>query len=56
MTRESAELPAITGIHSQEQIRILDAIDRMRDLGVNEDLSIPQVSAISSHVTSENKR
>lgn len=47
MTKEKVELSAIIGIRSQEHIRILDAIDRMRDLGVNEDLSIPQVSATS---------
>ncbi|KAL1969323.1 hypothetical protein VTN77DRAFT_9515 [Rasamsonia byssochlamydoides] len=46
MTREKAELQAITGIPSQEHIRILDAIDRMRDLGVNEDLSIPQIVVV----------
>ena len=30
-------------LQSEEQTHILDAIDEMRDLGVNEDISIPQV-------------
>ncbi|KAL1988938.1 hypothetical protein VTN96DRAFT_6927 [Rasamsonia emersonii] len=46
MTKEKVELSAIIGIRSQEHIRILDAIDRMRDLGVNEDLSIPQIVVV----------
>jgi hypothetical protein len=42
-TKQALEISAITGIQSQEHTRILDAIDRMRDLGINDDLSIPQV-------------
>jgi hypothetical protein len=44
MKKENIDVSAFTGIHGQEHIRILDTIDRMRDLGINEDLSIPQVS------------
>lgn len=33
----------MASLQNEEQTHILDAIDEMRDLGVNEDISIPQV-------------
>lgn len=44
MKKENLDVSAFAGMHGQEHTRILDTIDRMRDLGINEDLSIPQVS------------
>lgn len=33
----------MASLQNKEQTHILDAVDEMRDLGVNEDISIPQV-------------
>jgi hypothetical protein len=33
----------MASLQNEEQTHILDAIDEMRGLGVNEDISIPQV-------------
>jgi polynucleotide 5'-kinase involved in rRNA processing len=41
MTKNSKQNMA--NLQNEEQSHILDAIDEMRDLGVNEDISIPQV-------------
>ncbi|KAN0086625.1 P-loop containing nucleoside triphosphate hydrolase protein [Elaphomyces granulatus] len=46
MKKENIDVSAFTGMHGQEHIRILDTIDRMRDLGINEDLSIPQIVVV----------
>lgn len=42
MTKDSKT--SMANLQNEEQTHILDAIDEMRDLGVNEDISIPQVS------------
>jgi len=42
--RSSAKLSEMDGLDNPERVRLLGIIDQFRELGVSEDISLPQVS------------
>lgn len=47
MTKIASGLAAINGLDTEKRVRILGIIDKIRELGVSEDVSLPQVCMIS---------
>ena len=40
----SLELPGVNDIDNEDRVKVLAIVDQFRELGVNEDISLPQVS------------
>lgn len=48
MTRKRAiDLTGADGLDNEKRIRLLGIIDRLRELGISENVSLPQVSDIT---------
>lgn len=43
-TTTSLELSGVNELDNDKRVRILGIIDKFRELGINEDISLPQVS------------
>jgi hypothetical protein len=43
--RSSTKLSEMDGLDNPERVRLLGIIDQFRELGVSEDISLPQVSS-----------
>jgi hypothetical protein len=43
MTRKKLTLAAVDGLDNEKRVRILGIIDQIRELGVSENVSLPQV-------------
>jgi hypothetical protein len=43
MSKKGLELAAVDGLDTEERVRVLEIIDKIRELGVSEDVSLPQV-------------
>jgi hypothetical protein len=43
MTRIASALVSVNGLDTEKRVRVLGIIDKIRELGVSEDVSLPQV-------------
>lgn len=43
MTKAKLSGRSVEDLNSQDRVRVLGIIDKLRELGVNEDISLPQV-------------
>jgi hypothetical protein len=43
MTRQSLASTSLEDLDNDDRVRVLGIIDRFRELGINEDISLPQV-------------
>ena len=50
MTRVMLAPNAVEDIDNEDRVKLLSIIDQFRELGVNEDVSLPQVRQISGQV------
>jgi len=45
VTKPSLDLSGANELDNDDRVRVLAIIDQLRELGVNEDISLPQVSS-----------
>jgi hypothetical protein len=50
MTTNKLNLAAVDGLANEKRVRILEIIDKIRELGVGEDVSLPQVCIMYSNL------
>lgn len=43
MTRNTPKMYSLEGLDTEKRVRVLGIIDKIRELGVSEDVSLPQV-------------
>lgn len=54
MTRHPLARASLEDLDNEDRVRVLGIIDRFRELGINEDISLPQVRTQSSNFEEDN--
>lgn len=49
MTRLSLEKTSLDSLDNDDRLRVLGIVDQFRELGINEDISLPQASCTELH-------